>query len=93
METRGGVLIQGLWIIQTDTIINVRFGYSYSDTYKKELIGNLLAQWDEEKINEHVKHYHEQRKYFSSFVFLVYFMLRRKALVVVLGIYCEFIPN
>ena len=46
METRGDNLIWGLLEIQTDTIIDVRFGNSDADTYMKELMGKLLALWE-----------------------------------------------
>ena len=36
METQGDVLIKGLQEIQTDTIIDVRFGDSDADPYRKE---------------------------------------------------------
>ena len=42
LETRGGVLIRILWKIQTDVIINVKFGDSDADTYKYETMDKLL---------------------------------------------------
>ena len=33
LDTQGNVIIWGLWEIQTDTIIEVRFGDSDADTY------------------------------------------------------------
>ena len=48
LETRRDVLIRGLWKIQTDTIINVRFGDANTDIYKNEPMDNLLARWDKE---------------------------------------------
>ena len=44
-ETRGDVLIQGLREIQTDTIIDVRFGDSYADTYNHESMDKVLSSW------------------------------------------------
>ena len=46
MDTRGDVLIWGLLEIQTDTIIDVRFGNSDADNYMKELMVKLLDLWD-----------------------------------------------
>ena len=43
LETRGEIIIQGLWEIQTDSIIEIRFGYSDADTYSKEPMENILA--------------------------------------------------
>ena len=42
LDTRGDVLIRGLWEIQTDSIINVIFGDSGVDTYKYDLMDKLL---------------------------------------------------
>ena len=46
LETRGDVLIRGLWEIQTDVIIGVIFGDSSANTYKYEPIDNLLEPMD-----------------------------------------------
>ena len=45
METKGDVLIQVLWEIQTDAIIKVIFGDSDVGTYRKETMDKLLARW------------------------------------------------
>ena len=46
LDTRGDIIIQGLWEIQTDAIIDVRFGDSYMNPYKNEPMYKLLAYWD-----------------------------------------------
>ena len=46
LETRGEILIQDLWVIQIDAIINVGFGDVDTDTYKYELMDKLLSLWD-----------------------------------------------
>ena len=58
METRGDVLIWGLWESQTDAIIDVKFGDTDTDTYKHELMDKLLARWENKNKDEHVNHYH-----------------------------------
>ena len=46
LETRGDVLIWGLWEIHTDDIIDIRFGDLDADTYKNEPMDKLLDFWD-----------------------------------------------
>ena len=38
-------MIQGLWDFQVDAIMDVKIGYSDSDTYKYEPIISLLVRW------------------------------------------------
>ena len=58
METRGEVLIWGLWDFQNDAIIDVTFGDADTDTYKHELMDKLLALWEKKNKDEHGKHCH-----------------------------------
>ena len=44
METLGDVLVQVLWEIHADAIIDFRFGDSYTDTYSKEPVYKLLSR-------------------------------------------------
>ena len=44
-KTRGDITIQGLWEIQMESIIDVRFGDSDTDTWKTDRMGKLLDQW------------------------------------------------
>ena len=44
LETIGDALIWGLWEINTDAIINIRFGDLESDTYKHELMNKILVR-------------------------------------------------
>ena len=81
METRGGVLIRGLWERHTDAIINVRFGGSDKDTYNHEPMDKILASWEKQKKDKHGKHFHEQRKHFSLFVLSVDGLLGKESLV------------
>ena len=81
METRGDFIIRGLWEIQTDAIINVIFGDSDTDTYKKEATGKLLARWEKESRYKDGNKWHEQG-IFSTFVLLVDGMLGKENLVV-----------
>ena len=41
METRGDVLVWGLWELQTAAIINI--GDANNDTYNNELMDDILA--------------------------------------------------
>ena len=43
-DTRGDVMIQGLWDSQVDAIIDVKLGGSDADTYKYKPIKSLLAR-------------------------------------------------
>ena len=43
METWGDIIIQGLWVRYTDTIINVKLGDAEADTYIFEPMVSLLA--------------------------------------------------
>ena len=61
METRGDVLIQGLWKSQTDAIIDVRFGDSDADTYRKEPMEKILARREKEKKDKNGNNCHEKR--------------------------------
>ena len=45
-ETQGDVLIRGLWEIQTDAIIDVRFRYSDAETYVKEGTDTIFPRWE-----------------------------------------------
>ena len=82
MKTRGDVLIRGLWESQADAIIDVRFGDSDADTYRKEPMDKLPDRWEKEKKDKNGKHCHEQHKRFYPFVLLVDGMLGKEALVV-----------
>ena len=44
-ETRGGMLIQGLWEIQKEAIIDVKFGDADRETCKNEVMNTLLPMW------------------------------------------------
>ena len=45
LETRGGMLIIFLWEIHIDSIIDVRFGDSDAETYKKEVMDTFFTRW------------------------------------------------
>ena len=73
-ETQGDVLIRGLWEIQTDDIIDVRFIDSDADTYVKEGMDTLLLRWEKIHKDKHGRHCNEQRQHFLclSSQFMVY---------------------
>ena len=83
LETRGDVLIRGLWEIHTDAIIDVRFGDSDAETYRKETMDKLLDHWEKEKKDNYGKHCHKQWKN-SPFVLSVDGMIRKEALVLLM---------
>ena len=62
LDTRGDVLIRGLWDRQTDNIINAKVGNYGAYTYGLEPMVTLLAQWDKKKKYNHGKNCHEQQK-------------------------------
>ena len=82
METRGDVLIWGLWDRQTGAIVDIKLGDADVDTYRFDPMVTLLDWWKKTKKDKNGKHFHEQRKHFSPFVLSVNGMLGREALVV-----------
>ena len=79
LETRGDMLIRGLWKIQTDAIIDSRFRYSDVEIYVKEAIYTLLPRWEQTNKENNGQHKHEQRKNFSLFVSSVDGILGKEA--------------
>ena len=75
-------MVQGLWDRQVNATIDVKLGDADVDTYKYEPMTALLDRWETIKKDKHGKHYHNQRKHFSSFVLSLYGILCREALVV-----------
>ena len=49
METRGDVLIQGLWYRHTDAVINIKIGDADADTYRFEPMVTIVAWWEKIK--------------------------------------------
>ena len=45
LDTRGGVIIRGLWYRQTNTIINIKTGDNDTDTYKFDPMNKIVARW------------------------------------------------
>ena len=50
MEKRGDVLIQGLWEVQTDAIIDVIFDDADIYTYRYEPMDKILDFWEKDII-------------------------------------------
>ena len=48
-ETRGDVMIPGLWYRQVNAIIGVKLGDADADTYKYEPMTVLLSRWEKIK--------------------------------------------
>ena len=83
MDTRGDVIIRGLWDIHTNSIIYVKLDDSDEDTYRFDTMSTLLDKWEKIKNYKNDKHCHKQRKRFSLFVIYVDVMLGRGALVTI----------
>ena len=81
LDTRGDLLIRGLWDIQTDNIINAKVGNSGEYTYSLEPMVTLLDRWDKNKKDNHGKNCHKKQKK-TPFVLSVDVMISREALVV-----------
>ena len=71
MDTRGNVIIQGLWDRKTDTIIYVKLGDADADTYRFEPMLTLLDWWEKMKTDNHGNHYHKQQKHFLCLLFML----------------------
>ena len=82
METRGKILIRGLWESKTDTIVVVRVGGSDCETHKKEPMKPLLDQWEKENTDKHSGNCHEKWKHLYPFVISIDGMIVREAQVV-----------
>ena len=82
METRGDVLIRGLWDRQTDAIIDVKIGNADADTYRFEAMVMLLDRWDKVRKDKNSNQCHNRGKHFSPFVLYIVVMLGREFLVV-----------
>ena len=81
LDTRGDVLIWGLWESQTDAIIGVRFGDSDADTYRKDPMDKLLDYKDKEQKDKWVSIAMNNRKKYP-FILSVEGMLGKEALIV-----------
>ena len=55
-DTRGDVMIQGLWDRQFDAIIDVKLGDANAGTYKYDPMTSLLARWENINKDKHGKH-------------------------------------
>ena len=75
-------MIQGLWDLQVDAIIDVKLGDADADIYKYEPMTALMARWENIKKDKHGKQCHNQLKPFSPFVLSVEIIIGREALVV-----------
>ena len=76
------VMVQGLWDLQVDAIIDLKLGDADADSYKYEPMTALLDRWEMIKKDKDGKHCHNQRKHFLPFVLSVGGMLGREALSV-----------
>ena len=56
-EKGGDVLILGLWEGQNDSIIDVIFGDSNTDTNKHKLMEKIMTLWEKKKKNNHGNHF------------------------------------
>ena len=63
-ETRGDLSIQCIWEIQTEAIIDVRFGYADAETWNPVIMDKLLAGYDKINKDKHGQTCYDQRKRF-----------------------------
>ena len=82
MDTRGHVLIRGLWEQQTDAIIDIKLSNADANTYRFEPMDKLLARWEKTNKDKHSEHCHKQWKYFPQFVIYVDGMIGKESLVI-----------
>ena len=82
MDTRGDVIILGLWEQHNDTIIKIKHGDADADTYRFKPMDKLLDRWEKTNKDMHGKHCHKQQKDFSMFVLFVDGMLGKEVLFV-----------
>ena len=64
-------MIQGLYYLQADAIIDVKLGDADVNSYIYEPMAALLDQWETIKKDNRGKNCHNQRKHFSLFVISV----------------------
>ena len=81
-ETRGDVLMQSLWEIQTEAIIDIRFLDSDVDAYKIEGMDKILTRWGEMNKDKHRHHCHEQLKHCYPLFLLIDGMIGKENQVV-----------
>ena len=64
LETRGYVLIWGVYDRHTNATIDVKLGNADIDTYIFEPMKTLLARWKKTKKDKNGNKFHEQRIFF-----------------------------
>ena len=67
-DTRGEMMIRGLWDLQVYAIIKVKIGDTDADKYKYEPMKSLLTRWERIKKDKHGKNWNDQRKHFLHFI-------------------------
>ena len=85
MDTRGDILIRGLWDRHTYNIIDIKLGFE-ANTCRFEPLAALLYWWEKIKKDKHGKHCHGEQKHFSRFVISVDGMIGRETLVVLMNL-------
>ena len=81
-ETRGDVIIQGLWDRNSDAIIYVKLGDSDADSYKYDTMPALMDWWETIKNCKHSKYFHYQGKHSSPFALSVDDIKGRESLAI-----------
>ena len=74
--------IRGLWEIQTEAIIGIRFGDSDAETWNKKGMDKCLPKWGKSKKEIHGQYCHDQQKNFSLFSLSVYGTMGEESQVV-----------
>ena len=57
-------MVQNLWDLQVNAIINIKFGDTDTDTYRYEPMTSLLAGWEKIKKYKHGNHCHDKQNFF-----------------------------
>ena len=73
--------LRGIWKIQTESIIVVRFRDSDAGYWKPVVVDKLLAGWEKLKKENHGQVCYDQRRIFSPFVLSVDGMMGKAKLV------------
>ena len=76
------MLIRSLCEIQTDAIIDIRFGDADMDNYEKEVIDKIFPRWEQMKKYKYGQQCHDQRKLFYLSVLLLDGMMGKRDHVV-----------
>ena len=70
LETRGDIMIRGLWDRQNSTVTGIKLWDSNTDTYRFDPMAALLDWWDKNNKNNHGKNCHGLQNIFLHLFYL-----------------------